>query len=291
MAWGDNSLTTTNLDKMIPEIWTGKVNDFFRESLIVADFFENWSDGASSGGDVLHVPNVSAMSANDKVVGSEVTLNATTPTSVDLTIDTHKEVSFMIEDAVSSKVLSSYMAMEMFMRNAAYTAGETLENAIVALFAGFTQTVGDSSTALNDSNIREAITLLDMAKVPDRDRAFFLSPRVLWKQVQGIDRFSVVQNTGGADPVLKGEVRKLYGYPVIKTTNIPVTLGAYYNAFAHKSAIAYAVANVAGMGGTNNVRVQSTYLQNYLGRLVTADIIFGVKENRDTSGVLIKTSS
>lgn len=291
LTFGGSFATTTTEDKLIPEIWTGRLNDYFRASLVVANFFEDWSDGVSGGGDILHVPVLSAMTATAKAAGSSVTLIAPTQTSVDLTINTHYESSMLLEDVVSSKILSNYNYMDRVINNAAYAVGATLEDAIIALFNGFSQTVGNSATALNDSNIRAAINYLDVANVPDEDRAFFLHPSVIWNQVQGIDRFSLVVNTNGADPVMKGHVGYLYGYPVIKTSRLGTTLGHRNGAFAHKSAIAYAVANPAGMGGTNKVRIQSTYLQEYLGVLITADLIFGVVENRDTSGVWIKASS
>jgi len=291
MALGTDYMTTTTQAEQIPEVWSGALNDFFRASLVVADFFENWSDGVSNGGDIIHVPSLTEMTAHSKTVGSQVTLNASNETAVDLTINAHYEVSFELEDAVASKILSSYNVMERYMHNAAYTVGATLEDAIIDLFAGFSQTVGDSSTDLNDSNIRAAINYLDVANAPDEDRAFFLYPAVIWEQVQGIDKFSLLTNTNGSDPVLKGHVGYLYGYPVVKTSRLGTSSGSRIGAFAHKSAIAWAVANPVGMSGANAVRIQTTYLQEYLGYLVTADIIYGVIENRDTSGVLIKSSS
>ncbi len=273
------------------EIWSGKMDDFFRASLQVTNFFEDWSGALVGGGDTVHVPSLTEMTAHLKTVGSQVTLEAPTETSVDLVIDTHYEVSFELEDAVASKVLSTYMIIEKYMKNAAYTVGATLEDAVIALFSGFSQTVGDSNTAINDSNIRAAINYLDTANVPDEDRCFFLHPKVIWTQLQGIDRFSLLENTNAADPSLKSHVGYLYGTPVVKSSRLGQTLGSQNGALAHKSAIVYAVANPAGMGGTGTVRVQMTYLQAYLGYLVTADLIFGVLEHRDTSGVYIKTSS
>lgn len=291
MALGTNHFTTTTADVMIPEVWAPRVNNFYRARLQAAMFFEDWSEDASEGGDIIHVPNISQMSANNKTVGSQVTLNAPTETKIDLTINTHKEVSFVIEDAVASKIKKSYKAQELYAQNAGYTAAATLEDAILALFTGFSQTVGDSSTALNDSNIRQAIAYLDVAEVPQEDRAFFLHPNVIWTQLMGIDKFTLVQNTLGADPVLKGQIGYLYGFPVVKTSRLGVSLGSRIGAFAHKSAIAFATANIAGGNTPDTVRLQTSYLQEYLGYLVTADVIFGVIENRDTSGVYIKTSS
>lgn len=272
------------------EVWSSKVNDFYRANLKAAAFFEDWSEDVSEGGDVIHVPNISEMTVQNKTVGSQVTLSAPTETKVDLTINAHKHVAFVIEDAVASKIKKSYKAQETYARNAGYTVAAALEDALIALFSGFSQTVGASTTALNDSNIRIAIAYLDTANVPAEDRAFFLHPNVIWKQLMGIDKFTLVQNTTGADPVLKGQIGMLYGIPVIGTSRLGVTLGSRNGALAHKSALAFATANVSGMSG-DKVRMQSAYLLEYLGTLVVCDIIYGVIENRDTSGVYIKASS
>lgn len=291
MALGSNHLTTTTEDVLIPEVWSSRLNDFFRASLRAGSFFENWSEEVAEGGDIVHRPNIVEMTAQNKTVGSQVVLSDPTETDVDLTIDTHKHVAFVIEDAVASKVKKSYRIQEVYAKNAGFTTGATLEDAILALFTGFSQTVGDSATALNDSNIRQAIAYLDAANVPMEDRAFFLHPNVIWKQLQGIDKFSLMINTAGADPVLKGHVGMLYGIPVIAHSRLGTSLGSRIGALAHKSAIAYAVANPSGMSSVNNVRLQTAYVLEYLGTLVVADLIFGVIENRDTSGVYIKASS
>lgn len=271
-------------------MWASRVNDFYRANLKAASFFEDWSDEVSNGGDIIHVPNITAMAASNKTVGLEVVLAAPTETDVDLTINAHKHVAFVIEDAVASKIKGSYRAQEVYARNGGYSVAAALEDAILALFTGFSQTVGTSALTLNDSNIRQAIAYLDVANVPMEDRAFFLHPNVVWKQVMGIDKFTLVQNTGGADPVLKGQVGLLYGIPVISTSRLGTALGHRIGALAHKSAIAFATANTSGMG-TDKVRMQSEYLLEYLGTLVVCDLIYGVIENRDTSGVYIKASS
>jgi len=291
MGLGTDHFTTTTADVLIPEIWSSKVNDFYRAGLKCASFFEDWSEDVANGGDVIHVPNISEMTANNKTAATQVVLSAPTETKVDLTINTHKHVAFVIEDVVASKIKGSYNAQKKYAENAGFTVAATLEDAIIALFNGFSQTVGSSALALNDSNIRQAIAYLDVANVPAENRAFFLHPNVIWKQVMGIDRFTILQNTNGADPVLKGQVGMLYGIPVIGTSRLGVTLGHRNGALAHKSAIAFATANVAGGNTPGSVRLQTAYLLEYLGTLVVADIIFGVIENRDTSGVWIKASS
>lgn len=73
------------------------------------------------------------------------------------------------------------------------------------------------------------------------------------------------------------------------------------NALAHRDAIHYATSplgsggSMAGEGGMlmtgkYGVRMQSHYVPEYLSTITTADILYGVVENRDEAGVLILTT-
>jgi len=297
MALGATHTTTTTAASYIPDIWGDMVNDFFRAELKAASFFEDWSSDVAGGGDSTRRPNVSEMTANTFAFGSltQVTLNAPLHGLITLTLNTHKETSFLLQDDVMSQLKSSYNSMEVWMKNAGYTTAATLEDALLALFESFSNTVGASHLSLNDSNIRAAMRTLDLNNVPQSDRAWFLYPQQYW-EVAGVNKYSLLVNSSAVDPVTKLPASQLYGVPVFVTTRIPIgtvvatTKGARLNALAHKSALAFAVANPSGMSA-NAVRLQSQYLQEYLGTLVTADIIFGVIENRDSSGVLVMTAS
>lgn len=303
MALGTNHMSSTTLDVLIPEIWGNRINDFFRQSLTMANFFTDRSDELVAGGDILHTPNLTEMSANTKNNGSQVTLNNPTEEKIDLTVTTWVEVSFLIEDREASTVKQSYTLQERYVMNAAYTAAAALEDDIAALFAGFSQSVGASTTNLADSDIRQAIAYLHVANVPidymnpGSEVAFFLHPNVMWLQVMALDRFTLLQNTAGADPVNRGHVGYLYGIPVYVTNSCPFVSGTtgHYGFVGHKDAIHFATRNLGAgesMGASasaGGVRLQSSYEQSYLGTLSTADICYGVIENRDTAGVKILT--
>ena len=291
MALGSNHFDTTDSAMLIPSQWSNKVNDFYRANLKAAAFFSDWSSEVADGGNIVYMPNITQMAAVAKSAATEVVLVDNTDSKVTLTINVHNHTAFLIEDAVASKIKGSYKAQEMYAKNAGYSVAATLEDAIMLLFNGFSQVVGSSATALADSDIRAAIAYLATAEVPEEERAFFLHPNVIWNQIQGIDRFSLVLNQGGNDPVLKGQTHTLYGIPVISTSRLTVTAGHRNGALAGKGAIAFACANAAGMSGPNKVRLQTDYILQHLGTLVVADLMFGVIENRDTSGVWMKAKS
>lgn len=199
-----------------------------------------------------------------------------------MTVDTWYECSFAIEDKEAEQVKKSYNYMAKLADNAAYTVAAAYEDAIIALFDNFSQVVGTSASGVSDSNIRRAIQYLDAASAPQEDRAFFMSSKAVWSDLMAIDKFTLLVNTKGADPVLKGHIGYLYGIPVIMSDRIGTTTGSAQNVLAHKDAIVHA---------STIMRVQSNYIPQYLSTVTTADVVFGVIENRDTSGVWIATAA
>lgn len=289
MALGTDHFTAADLAVMIPEMWGSRVNDFYRAKLNMTMFFTDRSDELVEGGDILYTPNITEMSANAKAAGSEVTLNSPTETTQTLTVNQHQEVSFLIEDKEAAQVKNSYSAQERYMKNAAYTAAATLEDAVATLFQSFSTSVGSTGTALTDAVIREAVEQLTTADAEWDESAWFLHPKTIWSDVMGIDRFALHQNTEGADPVTKGAIGTIYGRPVYASTRITKinTDADYAGALATPDAIHWATANLPGQKDEMGVRLQASYIQEYLGTLVTADILYGVVENRDAGGVRI----
>jgi len=177
--------------------------------------------------------------------------------------------------------LNKYSIQERYAKGCSYAVGKVYEQAILALFPSFSQTTGSSAAVCLDSNIRKAIQYLDEALAPQEDRAFFFTPKQMWNDIMAIDRFTLVDNTPSGDPVNKGAVGRLYGYPVYVSELISATDGSANSCFAHKDAIVHASTVMA---------VDSNYIPEYLSVLTTAEVVYGVVENRDTSGVWIKTA-
>ena len=289
-----------NLEELIPAVWGQRINDYCKATKVAANFFTDRSDELSGGGDILYTPVIKVMSANTKTKQSEVTLQAANQDKVTLTVQTHKEISFLIEDIDAARMKKSYSAMNRLAENAGFEIGEELEIALLALLAGFSNTVGSSTANLADSNILAAIAKLETEKVPGIHTgsvAFFLHPNVFWKQVQILDKFSLAVNSPVNDPTAQKPKGMLYGIPVYTSPNVANVSGTsgYYNGLVHKDAIHFATSSLGtggskgSMVGSSGVRVQANYIPEYLGTLVTADIVYGVIENRDEAGVAILT--
>lgn len=301
MAFPTDTFTgdSGDLDVYIPAIWGQKINDYYRANLVCANFFTDRSEELTNGGNIVYTPNVTEISATSKTNGQAVTLTSPTETAVTLTVSNWYEASFAIEDREAAQVKHSYSIMDAYSKNVAYAVAKTLDTALTQLFDNFSQSVGASTTNLADSEIRAAIAYLDSANVPQDDRAFFVHPNVFWKQIQNLDKFSLAINSPVQDPVAKKPLAYLYGIPVYQTTQIQYVSGTTgrYNALAHKDALHWATSPLGkggskgAMVGSQGIRVQANYMPDYLSTLVTADILYGVIENRDTSGVAILTAA
>jgi len=301
MAFPTTSMDSTSLASNIPLLWGEKINEFYKLKLMIADFFVDRSSELASGGSALYTPNLTEMSANSKTNATAVTLNAPTDTKITLTVDQWYEVSFAIEDKEAAQVKHSYYLQERYAKNAGYTMAKKLEVALSSLFSGFDTSVGASTTNLADSEIRAAISTLEAAGIDTQtDCAFFVSPAVFWRQIQNLDKFSLAVNSPVNDPTAKLPRATLYGIPVYVSNNIQYVSGTTgrWNALAHKDALHWATSPLgsggslgSSMTGRYGVRVQSNYIPEYLSTLTTADLLYGVVENRGDAGVAILTTA
>lgn len=300
MAFPTTTHTATSLASFIPLIWGDKVNEFYKMKLMLADFFTDRSSELAGGGSTLYTPTTTEMAASAKTNATAVTLVSPTDPKITLVVDQWYECSFAIEDREAAQVKHSYYIMEKYATGAGYSIAKKLEVALASLFSGFSNTVGASTTNLADSEIRAAIAVLEGAGIDtSSDVAFFLSPGVFWKQVQNLDKFSLAVNSPVNDPVGKKPKASLYGIPVYVSNNIQYVSGTTgrWNALAHKDALHYATSPLGSGGseasgsiGKYGVRIQSNYIPEYLSTLTTADLLYGVIENRDAGGVAILTA-
>jgi len=295
------SQSSTTLAESIPLIWGEKINEFFKLKLSIAEFFTDRSAELADGGSALYTPNLTEFAAAAKSNATAVTLNNATDTKVTLTVDQWFEVSFAIEDREAAQVKQSYYLQERYAQSAGYTMARKLELALADLFKGFSTVVGASTTNLADSEIRAAISALESVGIDTQsDVAFFLSPAVFWKQVQNLDKFSLAINSPVNDPTAKLPRATLYGIPVFVSNNVQNVSGTAgrYNTLAHKDALHWARSPLgsggslgSSMTGKHGVRIQSNYIPEYLSTLTTADLLYGVVENRDEAGVRILTAA
>lgn len=289
----------------IPEIWGQKINDYFRFNLSLANFFIDRSDEIADGGATIYTPNIVAMSTNAKSYNTQVTLNNPIHTKQTLNVSTWKECSFVIEDREAAQFKKSYYLQETLAKGGAWEVAQDLEDAIAALFDSVTTNVlGNGTTNLSDSSLLAAIALLEAQGTPvyNGETAWIMHPNTFYRQIGSVDKLTLWQNTSTELPRSKAPTRSLYSIPVIVSPSVPLgtgaaaQAGARLNVLAHKDGIHWARLSMPvradmGMIGSEGVRVQQSYVHEYLGELVTIDLCYGVVENRDNAMVLLRSHS
>ncbi len=278
-----NASTTTTDQHFIPEIWSEGIYKFFERKSVLRGLIEDYSAVFSGAGfgDVLHIPEISLISADDKSAGSDVTYDATATTETQLTVNKHKYVAKLFEDVLEIQgnvdMVAKYTKMmgEALARQVdadIYAELSSLEDSL-ALAADDTLTVAEFESAL---------ATLGENDIPymDGDVAMVVNPTLMADILNpsaGLASYFIRNDASGEGSGLRtGNVGSLYGVDVYMSNafgtggNLDTISGAIF----HKSAVAIAV--------QQDVRVQSEYSIDALGTKVVADLLYGVKRIDDT---------
>lgn len=271
MPLGTGHITKTTADVFIPELWAAEVVESASKRSIMSELVMRFDEVAQGGGDAINIPKVSE---------EQVILQATTEESIVINLNKHLEVSFLIEDIVSVQAKGDLR--KIYTTKAGEAIAKAVDVELLKLYSEIAQQVGTGgSTEDLDASIISAINLLDEADAPTDDRFIVIHPDVK-KAMLSIDKFihSAYRSSEAPAPAATGAFGEVYGCQVFVSNNIcqtgeePVTT---HNLIFQKGAFALAV--------QLGPRVQGNYVAEYLGTLVTVNVIFGCAVLRDTYAV------
>lgn len=278
----DVGVTAANVFR--PNVWSNEVLMFVKANLVLLPLVRHYDAEVQSYGQTVEIPNVSTITANLKAQNTLVTLNYNTETKTTITINQHYESSFLVEDIV--KIQSKYDLRSDYTQAAAYAIAAKVDNIIATLMTNSFTAYGAFGTALNDTLILAVNRYLDDAKAPQTDRSFVVTPQGK-QEMLAIDkyiRYDAIGVGGDQNSILNGQIGEIYGVKVFMSQNlVQVTSSPNQNnhLFFHKESVAIAM--------QENPRSQATYKQEYLGWLVTVDVLFGLNTLRPSFGFVVKS--
>lgn len=295
------NITATSAANFIPEIWAQTALQALRSNIVLARLVTRDSDVASfTVGDILHVPVPGTFTANDKAAGGNVTTQVPTDSSVDLTLNKHKEVTFLIEDVARAQANQDLMLR--YLRNATIPLAEALETDIWGLYSGLSSSIGTSGTDLSASTIRTARKTLNDNKAPQAERFMVVSD----KDEVAILGDSALQNYfaySQTQAVREGSIGRVYGFDIYQSQLAPVVAGTPNSTKNIAATPEFALLGMRGLPEAGNpgvdqmnvidpasglvLRQTVSYNPNALGVQVTLDILYGVVEMRDACGVTV----
>lgn len=293
-----NSVNNTRAATFIPEIWSDEVIAAYKSNLVMANLVNKMSFKGKKG-DTLHIPKPTRGAASAKATETQVTLQQSTESEIQVLVNKHYEYSRFIEDITEVQALASLR--KFYTSDAGYALAKRVDSDLLALGRGVkggdgtiaydkavigsdgsTLYTGSNEAALTDAAIRKVIQTLDDADVPMDGRVLVIPP-VARNTLMGLARFTEQSFTGemsGANTIRNGQIGDVYGVKVYVSTNCETATGdARIALMFHKDAFVLA----EQMG----VRSQTQYKQEYLATLYTADMLYGVKELRDEAAVAI----
>jgi N4-gp56 family major capsid protein len=311
MALGTNHVTNTTAATFIPEIWSDEIVAAYKNNLVLANVVNKMSH-AGKKGDTIHIPKPTRGSASAKSASTQVTLIAATESEVQVSIDKHYEYSRLIEDITD--VQSQPSLRSFYTDDAGYALAKQVDADLGLLAKTFGDDNGSGSDFIHSNSFyvdagngiaayavdtvavtdvftdlafRELVKELDDNDTP-MDNRFLVIPPSVRSQLMGIDRY-VSSDFVSSQGVQNGLIGQLYGVDIFVSNNLPVVETAGDNTASAVDTVGAIMAQrdamvlVEQMG----VRTQTQYKQEWLGDLMTADTLYGVKTVRPESGLVI----
>jgi hypothetical protein len=300
------NITTTEVATAIAKIIAAQALGYLRGNTVAARIFNrDYENEIASYGNTVQVQVRGALSVNTKAPNTPVVLQSPALTKVDVILDQHKEVSFLIEDI--ARIMARPDLVPGYVSDAMGVLAETIDAFILGKYTGFSQTAIDASTTFDDSVFRSARLALNKSKVPASDRFAILSATAEDKFLN----FTEVKNRDyAANPqanqaVVDGiPLSKFRGFNVVQShqvVNTGTAPGKDHNVFAHRNAITLVsrpmpVVQAPGVAQVNMsedgmaVRVTTSYNPDHLGFQTTVDTLYGAAILRASHGVDVQTA-
>jgi|GEM_PF-867077 len=272
-------VTTTTDQHFIPEIWMDGIYKYFERKTVFRGLIDDYSAvfGGAGFGDVLHIPEMSIVSASDKSAGSDVSYDATVTTETQLTVNKHKYVAKLFEDV--AQIQSNADLVAKYSKMMGEALARQVDTDIWAELDGLNQTQALSADdTLTAAVFEAALATLGENDIPymDGECAMVVNPTLfadILNPSAGIAQYFIRNDAVGEGNrgLRSGMVGSLYGIDVYMSNTVSTggTSSTIPGAIFHKTACAIAV--------QNEVRVQSEYSIDALGTKVVSDLLYGVK--------------
>ena len=310
MALGSNHVTNTTAATFIPEVWSDEIIAAYKKNLVLANLVNKMNHSGKKG-DTIHIPAPTRGSASAKAASTQVTLIAATESEVQVSINKHYEYSRLIEDITD--VQSQPSLRRFYTEDAGYALSKQVDDDLFALGKTFGDDNGSGSDWVHSNSFyidgangiaayaadtvaatdlftdlafRELVQALDDNDVPMEGRFLVIPPSVR-NTIMGIDRYNSSDFVDGRG-IMTGQIGSLYGVDIYVSSNCPVIETAAANdAGGDIKAAIMGQKDGMVLAEQMGVRTQTQYKQEYLGDLMTADTLYGVKTVRPESGLVV----
>lgn len=295
-----NTIGLTEVGDGLATVIAAQALGYLRANTVLARLVNrDWSNEVSKQGQSVQIPYTGALTVYDKSAGTVVTKQTPADGKYTVTLDQHREITFIVEDIAKALATPDYLLA--YMQDGLSKLREDIDGKIAALYSGFSQSI-NATAGLGELDLREARRLLNAAKAPMTDRSLVLHEDAEF-ELLGIEK--VVNSDYAASlgsAAANSWVGRSHGFNIFMDQMIATAGGEAKSMAFQKNAITLASRPLplapAGAGVIQRVmdedgigiRVTLSYNADYLGMQCTLDVLFGVAELRDNHGVVIRTT-
>lgn len=180
----------------IPVVWAAKLNAKFYAASVYTDIANtDWQGEISGMGDKVIINTAPTITVSDYTVGSGLTYEVPTPSTIEMTIDKGKSFAFQINDVLEYQAKPNLL--EMFSADAAEQMRIAIDSQVIyntftqgsasnkgatagAKSASYDLGTDDAPIVLTAANVLQKIlelaSVLDEQNVPDSDRWLLIDP-------------------------------------------------------------------------------------------------------------------
>jgi len=269
-----NESTSSTLSELYTEI-VAEAQFVASEKSIMRNLVKNYA--ITGGGKAVEVPVYANVSASAVAEATDLSNTAINPTSVTITAS---EVGVM--------TTLTDLARNSAPRNVAGDIGKLFGEALarkqdadlIALFDGFSTTLGDGTTAISPAVIFNALSTLRANALPASECAVVLHPKIAYDLKSGLTNTFAGLDTETSNEALRaGFIGTLAGMPIFETSNMADTgtAGDYKGGAMHKDALAIAM--------MQDVKIETQRDASLRADEIVATSVYGVGEIHDSYGV------
>lgn len=266
------NVDVTQAAKYIAEKWTRKIEKPFYNDLYFKDKVLRRDSLVTGGGNKIHIPFLSTYNARDKAANTAVTYDSNVETEIELTINKHKYLAFLIEDIV--KVQTNYAVAEAYRSAQREAVSRAIDTDLASLHASAGTNISAGATA-GDADILGVVLALDLANTPQTQRCGIVGADVA-NDLRSVNKYSAYDQTGKTGVAVREDnlVSSVYNMDIYMSNNVEAD-SVSHNLFFHKTAISLAL------------QLKPTYKMedsvDHIGVKSVLHTIYGVAVERSTS--------
>ena len=244
----DQDTQTSSLQHFIPEVWGASIMDYMEKSLVFGALANDLSGLVANGGDKIHLPKHTEITASDTygsgvetLIDNSLAFAKTSDTEDEYTLDINQAIHSAIAITDVAQMQSSYDVMNIYTEKLGYALAKKVDQYLAQkLFESVAFNYANGTTdgaqagntiILNDTTATRTMTQTGITNMLSaiysndssiEDFVMVLTPGV-YASLFSLDdfvRFDGVGNSFGSEvPLVSGFVGKLGGVEVIVSNN------------------------------------------------------------------------